>query len=308
MILKEVHVAPLTGMLEPELYVNAKFHFRAVSIFPLSITGYLFLNGIKISNLLPYEFGMGVDEKLVSMNRARDFDQTFGKSFIAPLSRRAIDALESSRAKNSKGDVLFEIKFSVNCIESSFEEVDLESAAVVSIPNGALVHYKVYPFNYNHKISASDWLHDFYPHFALERFMVLELPIMEQDSKVKKDNLDKRISEAIQSFGEMKKALEKGDWNLMIKESRPIWELNRKHEEINKLLRTDDLSEVAIQSFNTLLQSLFTFASKFIHKVDDSKELMPYSRASKEDAILVYSMAASVLNLISQKKKRLSNL
>lgn len=304
MILKEVQVAPLAGMLEPEFYVNAKFHFRAVSMFPLNITGYLFLNGIKISNLLPYEFGMGVHDKLITMSRARDSDQTFGKSFIAPLSRRAIDALESSRAKNAKGDVLFEIKFSVNCIESSFEEVVFENTAVASIPNGSLVDYRAYPINHNHKISASDWLHDFYPHFALERFMVLELPIIEQDIKLKKDNLDKRISEAIQSFGEMKKALEKGDWNLVIKESRPIWELNRKQEEINKLLKTDDLSEVAIQSFNTLLQSLFTFASKFIHKVDDSKELMPYSRASKEDAILIYSMAASLLNLVAQKKKR----
>ncbi len=305
MILKEVQVAPLAGMLEPEFYVNAKFHLRAVSMFPISVTGYLFLNGIKISNLLPYEFGMGVHDKLITMSRAKDSVQTFGKSFIAPLSRRAIDALESSRATNAKGDVLFEIKFSVNCIESSFEEVDFETKALASIPNGSLVDYRVYPFNYNHKISASDWLHDFYPHFVLERFMVLELPIIEQESKVKKDNLDKRINEAIQSFSEMKKALEKGDWNLVIKESRPIWELNRKQEEINKLLRTDDLSEAAIQSFNSLLQSLFDFASKFIHKEDRAKEVMAYSRASKEDAILIYSMTASLLNLISQKKKRL---
>lgn len=311
MVLKEVIVQPLKKTLEPELYVQAKFHYSGVSVIPLEVTGYLFINDIKISNFSTYEFGKGILENLVPMNQSREIDKEFAVTFLAPLSRQAIEELNSSRSKNPRGEVLMGFKFSFKCIESSFESMNLtyneSKSTVVTIPNGSLLQYRVYPSNYEVKISASDWLHDFYSHLGLGRFIVVELPIPELAVKTKKDNLNMRINEALQSFGEMRIAYEKMDWNLVIKESRPIWELNRKQAEISNLLKNEDYSEAAVQSFNALLQSLFDFSSKFIHKEDKSKEVMSYSKASKEDAVLVYSMAASILNLIGRKLSRIDS-
>lgn len=308
MRLAEVTVSPLTGTLDTDLYINAKFETRATSIAILQVLGFIFFQGNKIGNLVELEYGIGIEDQLTTSEHAKDRHQTISKTFLTNLSRRAIDLLNSVRKTDPKGDIRFQIKFSVRCLESSYGEVHLKNG-VENLPpyitqkGEALIRHRVYPFNHEHKISASDWLHDFYPKFGLERYFVVELPIP-TISVGKKDNLESRINEAILSFDEMRAAMEKSDWNLVVKESRPVWELQKKQAAISELIRNDAFSDSAVQAFNTMLQSLFDFASKFIHKEDRSKELMSYSKASKEDAILIYTLAATILNLIGQKKFR----
>ncbi len=57
---------------------------------------------------------------------------------------------------------------------------------------------------------------------------------------------------------------------------------------------------------NDCINLLFKFSSKFHHKEDLQKKIMPEIKASKEDAELIYSLSINILNLISKKLQRLS--
>jgi hypothetical protein len=55
------------------------------------------------------------------------------------------------------------------------------------------------------------------------------------------------------------------------------------------------------------ITELFNFSSKFIHKVEKGGvKLLPEIKAQKEDAYMIYSLSASLLNLIARKKVRAS--
>jgi hypothetical protein len=50
---------------------------------------------------------------------------------------------------------------------------------------------------------------------------------------------------------------------------------------------------------------MFDFASKFVHRTDKTgKRLVPEVRAAKEEAMLVYALAGTVVNLIARKTAR----
>jgi len=72
------------------------------------------------------------------------------------------------------------------------------------------------------------------------------------------------------------------------------------------LLR-DGYSEQAFEDLNKSIKELFNFSSKFHHKEDRGKRIMPEIKASKEDAYLIYSLSMNLVNLISKKFQRLQS-
>ncbi len=99
----------------------------------------------------------------------------------------------------------------------------------------------------------------------------------------------------------------KGDWNGVIEDSRAVWELLRNKDEIKDLLMRDGYSEQAFIDLNESLRQLFNFSSKFHHKEDKGKKIMPEIKASKEDAYLIYAISMTIVNLISKKMQRLQS-
>ncbi len=163
----------------------------------------------------------------------------------------------------------------------------------------SLFKLQSYDFDKEIKISSGDWLHDFYSKFQNTNYQIFELPIPKNPKG--KSGLANRINEVIQSIKEMENAKNEGDWNKVVKESRPIWELIRNKNEINELLKKDEINEQTIASYNKLIESLYDFASKFIHKETKANEIMAINKAGKEDAELIYALSVSIANLISQK-------
>jgi hypothetical protein len=100
----------------------------------------------------------------------------------------------------------------------------------------------------------------------------------------------------------MEENLIRGDWNGVIEDSRAFWELLRSQEEV--LIR-DGYTEPAFTDLNESLKQLFNFSSKFHHKEDKGKKVMPEIKASKEDAYLIYAASMTFVNLISKKMQRL---
>jgi hypothetical protein len=159
-----------------------------------------------------------------------------------------------------------------------------------------------YDLNHEVNISSSEWLHDFAKVFGLGKYQILEIPI--PGISPNQTELGKRVNSAIHSLTEMEKAKMAGDWETVLKESRPVWELIRNRDDIASLLKDDDLNGDTVKAFNTAIDSLFNFSSKFIHRESLTKELMTVNKARKEDAELIYAIAVSIINLLAKKINR----
>jgi len=80
----------------------------------------------------------------------------------------------------------------------------------------------------------------------------------------------------------------------------------RNQDEIKDLLIRDGYTEPAFADLNESLKKLFDYSSKFHHREDKGKKIMPEIKASKEDAYLIYSASMNIVNLISKKMQRLN--
>jgi hypothetical protein len=179
--------------------------------------------------------------------------------------------------------------------------------SIVYSDNNSLFNYETFNENNKfYKISSSDWIHDYSPIFGLGVYKVFEFPELKVKTSNNQDYIEliDRMNGAIEAFSLMEEAMRDGDWTLVMKESRPVWELARCKDKISTLLQNEGLSEQAIGSFEDLIKSLFDFSSKFIHRVGKGNSIM-INKAEKEDAILVHSLSLSIVNLLSKKINRI---
>ena len=100
----------------------------------------------------------------------------------------------------------------------------------------------------------------------------------------------------------MKDCLENGDWNGVVKASRPIWEAFNSKADISSILKMSGMNEQTVISFETLIKSLFDFSSKFIHvEAKETRKIMEPNAANREDAELIYLISVSIINLLIRK-------
>ena len=154
-------------------------------------------------------------------------------------------------------------------------------------------------------ISSSDWIHDYCPVFQIGKFSVFEylLPEYIEGS----GSIEERLSGSIDAIKNMEYNMIRGEWTDVIKDSRVVWELLRNQDEIKDLLMGDGYNEQAYTELNESLRHLFKYSSKFHHREDLDKKIMPEIKASKEDAYLIYATSMTIVNLISKKMQRLSS-
>jgi hypothetical protein len=155
-------------------------------------------------------------------------------------------------------------------------------------------------------IGASDWIHDYVAAWKGTRFLVVELPQPDLLASASSPTIAERVNAAIEALQKAGNDLAKGDWNDVVESLRPVWELLRNQADIQGLLQQDGYPPDAVAAFNESVKNQFELASKFIHRVDKSgKKIAPEIKASREDALLVYSLAAALLNLVTRKATRL---
>ena len=308
MKIEKFEIRAMQLSFEPEFHITIEFSYRNDLKIPLKFDGYLFLDRYKFAFLHEYEFGKNSEEWLTGLNSNQNSERRIFKNFIAPISRLSLNKLEEKRIKDTKGDLAFELELNISVLEPKFIVKEIQpriegvSYNVPVLNDQTLLNFHVYNFTYPIKINSGDWLHDFSPVFGMGKYQIFELPIPQIIKE--SGDISKILENAIAALREMETAKLEGEWNRVIKESRPIWELVKNKSKITELLKDNDFNELTIVSFNKLIDSLFEFSSKFIHIQSKTHEIVTINKANKEDAELIYILSISIINLISKKLMR----
>ena len=306
MEITRININANASSIEPELQISLQYSWLDIPMVPIQHRGYLFLdNTHRLSILSEYEFENSASEDTMHSMKGVVQRGTSYRNFVAPLSRRALELMIDKRNLNKKKDLELTFKFSIDVLEPLFQTamntiLDKERKNVPTLVNDALFKRKTYSFSHTHIIKSSDWVEDFCPAFNLGQFKVFEIP--QVSSFEGEHEIMEHLKSALDSLDSIEEAMNNGDWNAVIKESRPVWELFRDKEQFSKLLADSNLNQQTIESFNSLIETCFDFASKFLHKkARGSKSVVDPNNASKEEAQFIYSMAFSIANLIGKK-------
>jgi hypothetical protein len=188
---------------------------------------------------------------------------------------------------------------------------------ILVVPEHRLFEVRHLATRLSHSIKASDWLHDFAPVLGLGRFLVVE--ILEPDiAVVKPSELTAEVREFVERIERargildlMGKDLQSGEWREVLKKSREFWELFQQEskqlavkEFVKKLIAsTTGLEDEKSANIVQGVGRFYGYASDLLHPVGTSgvKEVFV---GGKEDAYLVYSLAASFLNVMVSKFKQ----
>jgi hypothetical protein len=241
--------------------------------------------------------------------------------FGAQLGPRELEHIESVRLQDAKKDVWFFLKFTFGTITSTAEPWPTEDvrisgqkpatvlgrsanpdakAIIREDPSKGFLFQKTVEFEEPIRIAATDWIHDYAPKLGLGRFAVLEIP----EFPAAAGELNDRIRIAVEAADKAADSLRKGEWNDACEDLRGVWESLRNYDVVKTILLKDGYSDAAGDLLNGALNNLFDLASKFAHKLDKNKRVLPELRAQREDAYAAYLVARSTLNLIARKARR----
>ncbi|MGK3967767.1 hypothetical protein WMF38_26785 [Sorangium sp. So ce118] len=251
---------------------------------------------------------------------------------ILPLTHRTLDHIERLRSVHRKGDVVLHcdthvISLVSTTVNAHFMMVPVENQRdifsvfyrhqqsfqpntghtnmwVLSGDNGrCFAQREVHKDTRDAIIVSSDWLHDYAGPWKSTSYFVFEVP--HQEVIPGGVGLQEWINAAIAAVQSSTESLAKGDWNGVVEDLRPVWELFKTRADVRNLLESDGYSPEAASALNDSVKAQFELASKFVHRVDKSgKKVTPDIRASREDAYLVYAFATAVVNLLAAKLSR----
>lgn len=259
-----------------------------------------------------------------------------------PLTRGHVNYLEERRAYHRKGNVTLKCKFNINTItskavlsylraadnERTMQNLLADRAVFYSHPMGgvtfspqqtnmwilsgngnrAFLEHQITQSDMDIEIGSGDWIHDYVTLWNKTKYIILEVPLPEPSLRNPTEPLQEKLNAALDSAKNASDSLQKGEWNEVILNLRMVWELLKKDVNIRDLLEKDGYTPDAATALDESVKSQFELASKFIHRLDKAgKKINPEIKASKEDAYLAYSFAASVLNLVLKKLSRLTN-
>jgi hypothetical protein len=239
-------------------------------------------------------------------------NQSYNSEVIVNLSKEALDHIGKMREENENKDVELRINFKIKFLISNVlishrflrgdNHVPAEDMNILSCNNGkSFLKLKTDNFCDSYKITASDWINNYAPKLGLGKYIILEIPepdILEEE----------KFKELISTKDIVKHHLDQGNWNDAIINSRRVFELLDKDEDLIKSLKNSFknqcFSDGAIYSFFSGIKELFNFTSKFIHSSDLDKGFQRCPTAYKEDAYMVYAIISNLLNMISKKNHR----
>lgn len=336
------NVKPFEASIDPALLFDFEITHDKWAFSTLVVEGSLFSEDKKFLAKLREAGDSGNNEtlgELAARGSVRDseFKERFNRHsvpMLATFSKKALDYIEETRDKNSKHNVVFNLQLR---IKSAYSHVRLANVKPVvpqsfglpkKVGQGKILTYENrddWSTSYQnlwvlsadsgpvfltiqdvkqairHEIPSSEWVYDFAPALELGKFWVIEIPQIVPLTA--KDKLGRRINAAIKAIQVMETKIRAGEWNEAVKEARPFMELVREKKSIGDLLIKNGYTQDAADAFYEGITELFNFSSKFIHKVaKGGGKLLPEIKAEKEDAYLIYSLSASLLNLIARKK------
>lgn len=311
--------------------------------FPTNFIGTLLSSdGKKIANLHLHPKTTFYREIKVDGVRPRSNDKPKVSFFMCcEISNHVFDYIETLRHNNEHDDVIFNTIFNIPIIETKLQVSSIyfedESRSGFQKSNSNNTRFLVYSYshgNYSNlqtdlyllstsdkenfatvsyfpqneckvKISYSDWIKTFIPYFKGHSVVVFELPLPPYKYIPKK--LQKNFQKAVSCLEVMKKHYEKGQWKSLVVEARVIYELFKKLKDFEDVLVNSGYSSQAVVCINDMLKGLFDFISKVHHAYQmHSKNINDDIEINREDAVFIYTNCCALVNLISEKSKRLS--
>ncbi|HEX5001778.1 MAG TPA: hypothetical protein VFW78_04725 [Bacteroidia bacterium] len=299
-----IKVEPLIGAFEPTLKFEVKFTCAHEDMFPITCSGKMLISNQFVNVLIPFDAGNRGEEHFYSNYQDNRNIRSHHFSFISSLTKTMLHKMEEIRHRNKKSDLILDISIRIKYLIPEFKASNPNahnSDNLVMLNNyNSLFKICENDFSKTLSINKMDWLHDFASEFRMSEYVVVDLPISKY-SKSRNVSI-KRINSTFKSIQEMKDCLDDGNWNGVIKASRPIWELFQHREEIISVLSNDGMNQQTVKSFEVLMKALFDFSSKYVHRqAKDSKEVMDPNFAKREDAELMYLISVSVINLLVRK-------
>lgn len=255
---------------------------------------------------------------------------------IAVLNKQVINYIEEIREKNKKNDVVFNVKATMEYLETDINIEYLEEQQtsnqnikaiiryeqriggkppinILTSPGSLFTYHKCKLSGITIAIPSSDWRHDFQEPLGIGRFMAIEIPELDpEDSNIKNIPSDikilvDRISNSKNILKCMEKYINEGEWGRVIEESRKFFELydkdvKRKIKEM--IINSTGISYDSATKFTTGIDNLFSYSSALHHSVSkegNDSEVNTAFTGGKEDAYLIFNLCASILNLVSNK-------
>lgn len=322
--------------MEPTLRLTANLHFEQ-SELPIAVAGALYSGDDRLLGALHDEpQKLGLKHFLYSGHRER-YEAKHILAFWLTLTERHMDVIEELREKNTKGDVVLKMSLSAQFQTLKADLVDLadrvrhvqESTTRKGKRSSPATRFAAGPSDagprhsgprvlstdsyvleqsWHHQdlavvIKGSDWIHEYSEQLGRGRFLVVEVP--DAGASGLPESLKVRFAKAAQSVLHARRELVSGEWSEVCEKLRPFHELLRSWPEFDSLIRAE-YGEDAAESLSRAVNSFFDFSSKFIHAVArDRNTINPVEVARKEDAQLLYAVAASTLNAIGRKWSRL---
>lgn len=334
----DAHILVEPAAVTPTLKLTAMLRYEPTEL-PVLVDGALYAESGKLLAPLHAEPRNGPFHMHLYPEGANNSRQELHLplSFWAPLSARHLEVIEDLREKNRKGDAILKATLTVQYQKLKVEAVDLgdkirhveepkpqpkrslkERRVVTSVASFLAIEtgpkhtgptvlstrsHVIEQTSFSQTVSAtipgSDWINDFSPALGRGRYLVVEVP--DPSGQGVRDELRDRFVKAAQAVAGARKKLYAGEWSEVCEELRPLYELLRSWSELDALIGSEYGPDAA-KAFSGGLRSFFDFSSKFLHPLArDGRTVNPNEVAKKEDAQLLYSLAAGTLNLIARK-------
>lgn len=312
MRITDVQVTRVPHALRPTLRFDLTMMYRCDDELPLDVVATLHAGDALLASAVESLGGGGAQTLSLRIrdHRYRSDEQPVHRGLLVYLDQAAIDFLDRSREKNGRRDVALTLNVAVRLLCHRLElhaTEDLNRSLIRAGNAQEFLEEKIHTESKAIRITSSDWSADYNGPWRRQQFVVVEIPISD-DVTGTNVQLEERLREALERAKSAQAHMVQGNWPEACDDLRPIFELFKdpKHApDLGPLLKADGYTEAAAKAFHDSLQALFELMSKFFHSTDKTgKKVQPEIKPQREDALLAFSVAMSVLNVIGRKLAR----
>jgi len=326
--IEDLKINPAANTVNPELKIELRLKVFREDELPISFSGGLFdENDIRFANLSNWETDSNVRPP-ISINRNRS-DNVVEMTFYFSLTPKALDHIEKIRDRDENKDIKVRLKLTVGTVSSRLLgpniNVDEQSndkdylyikdrsnrstgdiKLLAAQDSGEILELQYQNVGKWLTITSSDWAQNYCPILGVGRFVTVDLYVPQLEEA--ETELDKYLNDAIQTVQKMEKYVHDGEWSNVIEESRKLSEVlreknNKLIDQWKELLSQSGYQKDSLDKFYSMLENLFQFSSKFVHRIDFDKNLRDQVKVEKEDAYFVYTTSIGLVNLLSRKVK-----
>ena len=296
-----------TQSIHPTLICNVSIEFERDIEIPLSLSGRLFVGNKVIATVNENKHNTEEIHNLKLLNREqkqqryKERNRGIYNFFLeTQLSSLALNHIEETRDKHPQKAIEFYFELVGKSLElpSDFHDLSSDDALRLSVTH-RITARKI--------IEQSDWCNNYSNKLGIGKFMLVEL---QEPSFNANGAWEETMFLLNTNIGEMRIAIQNGDWHKTIWVSRRFLEkidLTKSVKNRNSLkeVLSDRLSkfshnEKGVENLYNAIRNLFDFTSKWAHENDFDGSLKPIPLSTKEDAYLVYSLSIALLGILSR--------